>query len=317
MSRQNLSRANQTFSGRATFGPYQADKPGVETQLTYRWKPLGVIVAAFTAGLAAGATSGTLSGAWAGPSGLLPITFSDGETLTGLFTNGSPAVTFWPASAPFTGGGYGAPTQGSTANTGPGATVNAVTAAITVGNIPPQLGVSNNVAASQSITLGVPGLVNGALATAGVATMDVPRTLVGAWTGTAVVTVTGTDYYGQKQTESSASGTTYTGKKAFATVTGISVSASVTGLTLGTGNALGLPFRIQSGDWMGAFLNDVADAGTALVNADNTLPATALTGDVRGTYTATGALNGQKVLSAEFKVNDNTTQWGAFGVTPF
>jgi hypothetical protein len=42
-------------------------------------------------------------------------------------------------------------------------------------------------------------------------------------------------------TESSASGTSFTGKKAFATVTKVKVSADVTALTVGTGNVLGLP----------------------------------------------------------------------------
>ncbi len=70
---------------------------------------------------------------------------------------------------------------------------------------------------------------------------DVPRNVVAAWTGTAVLTVTGTDEYGNTVVESSASGTSFTGTKAFATVTDISVSANVTSLTVGTGDVLGLP----------------------------------------------------------------------------
>lgn len=83
-----------------------------------------------------------------------------------------------------------------------------------------------------------------AAALAGVA--DVPRNIVAAWTGTAVLTVTGKDQYGNTIVESSASGTSLTGVKAFKRVTGISVSANVTSLTVGTGNVLGLPVFLPS-----------------------------------------------------------------------
>jgi hypothetical protein len=310
MSRALVSRADTLFNGRATFGPYQANKPGLQVHLLHRWKPERNLSTTLTAGVAAGATSATLSGAWAGASGLFPITFSDGEVLSVKVTNGSTAVTFYPASAPATGGSYGA-------LTGP---VNAVTSAIVVGQQPPVVGVANSVAASQSINTGTPGLVNGALATAGVATMDVPRNIIAAWTGAAVLTVTGTDYYGQPQTEASASGTSFTGKKAFATITAITVSANVTAATVGTGNVLGLPFRVtNSCDFFAPVFDGAADAAVAATNlvvADITSPATSTTGDVRGTYLPVGTLNGAKYLAALLKVYDNTTQVGSFGVTP-
>jgi len=78
-----------------------------------------------------------------------------------------------------------------------------------------------------------------AAALAGVST--VPRNVVASWTGTAVLTVTGKDEYGNTMKESSGSGTSFTGKKAFAQVTDIAVSANVTSLTVGTGNVFGLP----------------------------------------------------------------------------
>lgn len=305
MSRQLVSRADDLFNGRATFSPYQQDKPGQQVHLLYRWKPVGNRAATFTAGIAAGATTGTLSAAWGGISGLANITFSDAEVLRGLFTNGSTAVTFYPASAPATGGSYGVPT-------GP---VNAVTSAITVAGQPPVLGVATAVAASQAINTGTPGLVNGSAATGGVATMDVLRNIVAAWTGTAILTITGTDYYGQVQTEASASGTSFTGKKAFATITALSVSANVTAATVGTGAKLGLPFRTGSGDIFAPTFGDAADAGT-FVLPDLTSPATSSTGDVRGTYTSGSALTGAIFVAALLKVYDNTTQVGSFGVTP-
>lgn len=75
-------------------------------------------------------------------------------------------------------------------------------------------------------------------------TADVPRNVVAAWTGTAVLTVTGQDEYGKTMVESSASGTSFIGKKAFKKVTNISVNANVTGLTVGTGDVLGLPMFV-------------------------------------------------------------------------
>lgn len=73
------------------------------------------------------------------------------------------------------------------------------------------------------------------------AVLDVPRNVVAAWTGTAVLTVTGEDEYGDVIVESSASGTSFTGKKAFKKITSIATSANITSLTVGTGDVLGLP----------------------------------------------------------------------------
>lgn len=304
MSRHNLSQASQLYAGKATFPTYQQDKLGVELHALYRWKPTGT--RAFTAGAApaAGATSFNLSANWAGPSGYLPITFSDGEQFTGLFANGSEAVSLYPATPPLTGGSYGV-TAGL---------VNAVTTAITVGNLPPVVGSSTGYAASQSISAGANANLNGSLVSNSVGTPDVARNVVGAWTTSSTVTVTGTDAYGQAQTESQ-TGTSFTGKKAFATVTAIKSSAAVTAATFGTGNVLGMPFRVGSGDFFSPMFNDAADAGT-FVAADQSSAASATTGDVRGTYALAGTLNGAKYLSALIKVQDTGTQVGAFGSTP-
>ena len=309
MSRQLLSRANQLFFGRASLGLYQAGKPGGEVSLTYRYKPAGARAAAFTAGLAAGSTSGTLTAGWGGASGLFPITFSDGEVLTGKFVNGSTAVTFYPASFPQTGGTYTS-TSPYTA-----ALVTAVTATISVGGQPPVLGVSNSIFTSGAINLGTPAVPNGSTVTASVAILDVPRNVIAAWTNTAILTVIGTDFYGQPQTEASASGTSFTGKKAFATITSITVSANVTGATVGTGNVLGLPFKTVTGDFASAQFADANDAGT-FVQADVTAIATSTTGDVRGTYVTAGTLNGSTMVAITIKPTDPATQVGTFGVTP-
>ncbi len=78
------------------------------------------------------------------------------------------------------------------------------------------------------------------------AILDVPRNVVAAWTGTAVLTVTGLDEYGDVVVESSASGTSFTGKKAFKRINSIAVSANVTSLTVGTGDVLGLPAYVAN-----------------------------------------------------------------------
>jgi hypothetical protein len=301
MSRQLVSRANLLYFGRAVLGNYQSGKPGGEVHQFNRFKPTGNRAVTFTGALTAGATSATLSGNWGGATGIWPITLSDGETVSAILTNGATTCVFLPASFPQTGGSYGTF----------GGIVNAVTSAATVGGQPPVLGVANAIAASQGVTGGVNGLVNGA--NAGI--LDVPRNVVAAWTGTSVLTVVGTDYYGYPQTETSGSGTSFTGKKAFATITSFSFTATVTGATVGTGAKLGLPFRCISGDIFAYSFADAADAST-FVAADQTSPATATTGDVRGTVTAAGALNGSSFYAALLKPQDVSAQVTLFGVTP-
>lgn len=94
---------------------------------------------------------------------------------------------------------------------------------------------------------------------------DVPRNVVAAWTGTAILTVTGTDEYGNTLVEKSGSGTSFTGKKAFKTVTNVSVSANVTSLTVGTGDVLGLPFFVGDASQIVQELED----GALLVRKNN------------------------------------------------
>lgn len=188
------------------------------------------------------------------------------------------------------------------------------------------LAVANAVCASQSSSGGTNALiVNGALATAGVATIPTPRNVVAAWTNTAIATVTGTDYYGQPQTEVSASGTSMTGKKAFKTITAVTFNAAVTGATVGTGTVIGLPYRVDKGGMIQAKVDNATDAAT-FVPADTTSPATSSTGDVRGTLAFASAPDGTKVYNAMIIISDRTggvanagtniRQVGAYGVPP-
>lgn len=155
---------------------------------------------------------------------------------------------------------------------------------------------ANAISLSQALNTGVDGLINGAQATAGVATLATPRNVVAAWTTAAIITITGTDEYGAVIVESSASGTSFTGKKAFKTITKVRVSANVTGLTVGIGVVLGLPVFLADVPDVVKELQDgaAATAGTP-VKGDQTA-ATATTGDVRGTYAPNAAPDGSKVF---------------------
>lgn len=109
----------------------------------------------------------------------------------------------------------------------------------------PAVADADGICVSQSIDAVNNGLINGALAVNSVGVLDAPRNVVAAWTGAAVITVTGIDGCGQQVVEQSANGTSLTGKKAFKTVTAINFSANVTLCTVGTGDVLGLPVRIS------------------------------------------------------------------------
>jgi hypothetical protein len=136
----------------------------------------------------------------------------------------------------------------------------------------------------------------GAIAAAALAGINPqPRNVVAAWTSAAVITITGTDAYGAAMSEASGSGTSFTGKKAFKTVTNIAVSGNVTGLTVGQGQVLGLPYKLTDlADIIQCVFNGVIDATPGGVVAVTTT-ATTTTGDVRGSV-APATLNGSPVV---------------------
>lgn len=120
---------------------------------------------------------------------------------------------------------------------------------------------ADGIAESQSVTVSTTPLaaMNGVYAdpyAAAKAVLDVPRNVVAAWTGTAVLTVTGKDEYGDVIVEASASSTSLTGKKAFKEITSCSFSANVTSATIGTGDVLGLPVFISH---VGQILGELKD----------------------------------------------------------
>lgn len=137
------------------------------------------------------------------------------------------------------------------------------------------------------------------------------RNLVSAVThGASVVAMTivisGYDYLGNAMSELhtvTATGTskTVTGKKAFAYVASVAITAAgdaeANTLNLGTGSVLGLPFAVSAiGDVVAASLGGAQElinvASNATVVAAVTTTATNATGDTRGTITFNGTLDG-------------------------
>lgn len=123
--------------------------------------------------------------------------------------------------------------------------VPALTMLVNIGS--PTTADADGIAASQSVGAGAAFSINGALASGGTVEFDVPRNVVAAWTTTSVLTITGTDEFGAAVVETSASGTSHTGKKAFKKITSVTSSASITSATVGSGEKLGLPLAIRHG----------------------------------------------------------------------
>ncbi|MCX7178043.1 MAG: hypothetical protein NTX56_04470 [Proteobacteria bacterium] len=157
---------------------------------------------------------------------------------------------------------------------------------------------------------------------------DVPRAVSFTSTGNIsgrTFTVYGYDVYGAPMTASRAgpNNNTVNTTKAFASVYLVSSSGAVaTNTSIGTSDVLGLPVAVANAGyvvhagWDATLAND---AGT-FVAAVTTSPATATTGDVRGTYTPSSAADGSKRLALTLAlpggaVGATATQAGAYGVT--
>ena len=188
---------------------------------------------------------------------------------------------------------------------------------INVYNIVPNALVTNGICLQQTITGAASAVINGSLASGGVATLDVPRNVIvdAAGAATATLTVTGTDAYGIPMSEAiTLNGTTaVAGKKAFKTITRIASSATATDIFVGTGDVFGLPIRANSRNyvqtaWGGAFVT------TGTFAAADATTATTTTGDVRGTFAPADAADATKRLTLWVFVLDDDTQTGLYGV---
>lgn len=144
-------------------------------------------------------------------------------------------------------------------------------------------------------------------------TADVPRavTITSGGVDTGITfTVIGFDVYGaaMTQTITGGSGAAVTTAKSFMSVTGVTHTGSVAAtVTIGTADVFGLPVAVIDAGYIGniGWNNVLADNGGTFVVADGTTPATALTGDVRGTYAQTGAAsNGVRRLVIEILLSN-------------
>ena len=159
--------------------------------------------------------------------------------------------------------------------------------------------------------------------------LDTPRCI--SLTSTSVLsginfTVVGFDMFGRKQTQTLAgpNNNTVNTKKAFASVLSVTPNGTNAGtVSIGTSDSYGMPWRVTDAGlmirtgWAGAIADD---SGTYTV-ADDTTPATATTGDTRGTYATSSSSNGTNRLV--LAVHLDGTQCGPFakltktiGVTP-
>lgn len=192
----------------------------------------------------------------------------------------------------------------------------ALNATLVTEALTPAAASANAVAASQSVGAAASFVLNGALVSGGVATFDIPRNVVAAWTNTAIVTVTGTDEFGRTVIEVSASGTSLTGSKRFKTITSVVSSASITGATVGTGSKLGLKYKpIVGGFIRGRLGEDTADAGT--YQAPNRSTITNASADERGMYAPAGTMNGSNVYTVIYAVATGPQDEDLFGSAPF
>jgi len=138
--------------------------------------------------------------------------------------------------------------------------------------------------------------------------------VVASGAATSTLTVKGWDYLGQPINEDFTlnGATPVTGKKAFKAFQTlvINTTTAATTINIGTGGGLGLPYKALRVEWEVA--NGAAVAAGTLTAPALTDPQTASTGDPRGTYAPTTAMNGTNILSAAFSfANDvNTTNNG-------
>lgn len=149
---------------------------------------------------------------------------------------------------------------------------------------------------------------------------NVQVVLSGAGTGTVIID--GYDYLVQPMSENIAlNGTTIVlGKKAFKYIRQITwPTVGAVTMNVGVGATLGLPYKV------GRVLSEefaqlpVSTLGTVVI-PDITSPATATTGDTRGTYTPQSTPNGTSVLTATFEFYsdvDASNNGGLHGVPHF
>lgn len=136
--------------------------------------------------------------------------------------------------------------------------------------------------------------------------------------------VTGKDQYGQTMSELftiTATGTSKTanGLKAFKSITTVALTsasnATANTAGLGFGNVLGLSARVALGGFVQGTFNGVKEATQGTFVDAVATAATTTTGDIRGTYTPNGTLDGAKRVTCFYIAKNGPTDADGFGVT--
>ena len=164
-------------------------------------------------------------------------------------------------------------------------------------------------------------------ATASVWALDVPRNITATSTSAVadtVFTITGYDEPKVKVVDQftiAAGASAGAGKKAMKYIESIAIysagDVTTDTVTVGWGDVLGLPYKLTSkADAVRVFFNDVLDDSATVVKADATDPATATTGDVRGTVDTNSASDGSAVV-VWMHVQDTSTPEGLRGVAQY
>lgn len=162
----------------------------------------------------------------------------------------------------------------------------------------------------------------GALVSGGVATFDVERSARITSTGDesgVTFTLTGTDRYGKAVVWSGAgpNNSTVDSAKTFLTITSVAVDGATTStqVDVGTGDDLGLPYRLATkGQSLGWTKDGITATDITITVADQTA-VTATTGDVRGKVSAT-AVDGTATFSL-LMVADATSKTTLVGLDQY
>lgn len=200
----------------------------------------------------------------------------------------------------------------------------ALTSPIYIYEVTPGTGTTVSISAAQAVVGAGNLTINGTLATSGLATLDVPRSvLVVSSSGTdttQTATFTGTDAYGVATVETVTLNGTNNAQslKAFLTVSKVAMSASTVGnVSAGTGDKFGVPYRINKKGSLQAFWDATWNSGSATTTLGSTSTATATTGDVRGTYLPATASDGIRTLALWVYMDDVESANGLYGVDQY
>lgn len=182
-----------------------------------------------------------------------------------------------------------------------------------VGNGPAELNFGTPaLAAAAAVVAAFAANTAGAILTSLIATLDATYGRILAVTSTNVAitgylfTITGRDFWGQKMVETiqPVQNSQVLGLKAFKYIDAISYALGTGAVTFSvdTGALLGLPYKVDH--CLGEIADGVLAAAGTVTGPVLTDPQTLTTGDPRGKYTTTTAMNGSKEIHATFLFND-------------